>query len=595
MGYYVFSGGHGSQVWMTPGMPGYDASKDPDALSVTTSDGKYYNADTDANGNPIPGTNHAPPPPAAPPPSAAVTPAGLDQVDKDRAASRDLLASLLGQYNGYQNQAPPTAGYTNQGAVTTSAPVSWAPVTTATGTTAQGTTAQAGAPIQAAHVDPMSFGGPMSAGAASSGAAALAQAILAAPAQTYSGAVIDKTASDQMRARQLALADAITAAMNGQGPSVAQQQLQMGLEAGIAQQAALAAAARGQNVGLGQYQAAQNAGNLAAQTNAQAALLRAQEIATARGQLGAVLDSTRGADINLASNQANLFNQAGMFSAHEVNAGNQFNAGQQNQVGMFNAGQQNENQRLDAQLATNAAIASMQSGNQYNAQINALAQALAIQNGQWQQDTALNNANLAQQLAMFNTGQTNQLAMFNTGQTNQLNQFNAGQTNSYNQALAQALQQNNQFNTAQTNAWNTNQASLNQNVNLANLNAALQTNQLNQQGKNALLASLLTGQGQLLGADTSIYGSENQSATAIALAQMNAELQKYLQQQQIKSQTDINDRDWFNFATNILGMGLQSGLSGGGLLGGGSVGGGGGSGGSGGGAASSAAGLVTYV
>jgi len=474
------------------------------------------------------------PPALAPPggaPPALPPPVDTTQVTQDTAASRALLAQLLTQYGNYQGVAAPTAGYASAAPVSTaqgatSQAASWAPVAVA----------QGGQIGQAASVAPMSFGGPMSAGASSSGSAAQALAALADPATTYAGATIDKTDSNEVRARQLALADALTSVMNGGGPqSPAAAQLQMGLDQALQQQAAMAASSRGQNVGLGQYNAAIQGGQLAGQANQQAALLKAQETAQARAQLDALLNNTRGQDIGLASNQAGLLNQAGMFSAGEINKGNQFNAGQKNNVGMFNADQQNQNQRLDAQLGTQASIANMTSGNQYNAQMNALAQALAIQNGQWSQDTSLANAQLGQQN----------------------NQFNAGQSNSYNQALALALQQNNQFNatqdqqnsqfnTGQSNTYNMNQAQLNQGVNLANLGSALGTNQLNQQGQNNILAGLLTGNGQLLGADASIYGTNVGASTQLGIAQMQDELAKYLQQQKINADNAFTTKDFIN-------------------------------------------------
>lgn len=73
-------------------------------------------------------------------------------------------------------------------------------------------------------------------------------------------------------------------AMNGVGTSVAQQQLQMGTNAAVANSASLAAGARGGGANLASAQrAAMNAGSQAiGQGSQQAAMLRAQEIAQAR-------------------------------------------------------------------------------------------------------------------------------------------------------------------------------------------------------------------------------------------------------------------------------------------------------------------------
>lgn len=524
--------GHASGYWVDTAT-GAESATDPTGgagasaggsgsdLEVTTSDGLVRNQPV-GGGTGIFASGSGP--------DGSVTPAAPNfsgSVDKDTEASRNLLAQLLGQYTNYQGQAAPNAGYSQIAPVSTAAPVSWAPVATS----------QVGQVAAASQVAPMSFGGPMSAGASSSGSAAQAIAALADPATTYAGATVDKTDSNEVRARQLSLADALTSVMNGGGPqSPAAVQLQMGLDQALQQQAAIAASSRGQNVGLGQYNAAIQGGQLAGQANQQAAMLKAQETAQARSQLDALLNNTRGADIGLAENQAGLTNTAGMFSAGQINQGNQFNAGQKNNVGMFNADQSNQNQRLDAQLGTQASIASMTSGNAYNAQMNQLAQALAIQNGQWNQDTNLSNAQLGQQNS----------------------QFNAGQANTYDQALAAALQQNNQFNTGQTNTYNQNQASMNQGVNLANLGAQLQTQGLNQQGQNAILAALLTGNGQLLGTDAAIYGTNVGANTQMSIAQMQADLAKYLQNQKIDDANSFHWKDLFNAGTAALGTYLGS-------------------------------------
>lgn len=64
----------------------------------------------------------------------------------------------------------------------------------------------------------------------------------------------------------------------GKGPSVAETQLNQGMEQALAQQLAMAASQRGGgNVGLQQRQLAENQANIGQATNAQAALLRAQE------------------------------------------------------------------------------------------------------------------------------------------------------------------------------------------------------------------------------------------------------------------------------------------------------------------------------
>lgn len=110
------------------------------------------------------------------------------------------------------------------------------------------------------------------------------------------GPTFDPSRPDQFRNQQLALAGNLMGVINGTAPSVANLQLQQGLQGNLAATVAAGNSLRGPG-------GAANAGQLLAQQAAarqeaagQAALLRAQESAQARGQLGQVLDSGRGQD-----------------------------------------------------------------------------------------------------------------------------------------------------------------------------------------------------------------------------------------------------------------------------------------------------------
>jgi hypothetical protein len=108
------------------------------------------------------------------------------------------------------------------------------------------------------------------------------------------------------RGKQLGLAGQLEAQAAGQGPSLAQAQLQQATDQNIAQQMALAASARGGNVGMAQRQAAQNAAAVQQQAAQQASMLRMQEQMAAREQLGGLLGQGRAADQQGSIAQAEL-------------------------------------------------------------------------------------------------------------------------------------------------------------------------------------------------------------------------------------------------------------------------------------------------
>jgi len=123
-------------------------------------------------------------------------------------------------------------------------------------------------------------------------------------------ATIDAAPQAQFRTGQQGLATSLQSVIDGQAPSVAQMQGQRAAAENMAAQMSLAAGARGSNMALARRQAAANVGQLNARAGLDAALVRAQESATARGQLGGVLQQARGADLGLATEQAGLQQQA---------------------------------------------------------------------------------------------------------------------------------------------------------------------------------------------------------------------------------------------------------------------------------------------
>jgi predicted transcriptional regulator len=170
------------------------------------------------------------------------------------------------------------------------------------------------------------------------------------------------------RSGQLDLATALQAQASGLGPSLAEAQLQRQNENAIKNQLALAQSQRGINPVLAQRLAAQNIGNLQAEQGQRAAELRIAEQATARGQLGDVLNSTRGLDATLANQQAvlnqgaGLANQAVGADISKFNVANDLVAQTQNvanttNVNQFNAKAVDEMAKFNADATLKAGVA----------------------------------------------------------------------------------------------------------------------------------------------------------------------------------------------------------------------------------------------
>jgi hypothetical protein len=141
------------------------------------------------------------------------------------------------------------------------------------------------------------------------------------PMQTYTGTTIDPTQQAAFRDLQMALANALNMQASGQGPSLAQAQLQQANEAAVASQMAQAASQRGINPALASRAAAQNIGSIQAQNAQESAKLKLAEQLQARQLLGQVTEGARGQDIGLAASQAQLSSTEGMTAAEQVNRG----------------------------------------------------------------------------------------------------------------------------------------------------------------------------------------------------------------------------------------------------------------------------------
>jgi hypothetical protein len=244
----------------------------------------------------------------------------------------------------------------------------WQRAQTASGQAAQATGAQAG-PAQHAQ-------------AAQAGAASMG------------GVQLDTGQANQTREAQNQLAGSLQQTASGQGPSVAQELLRQNTAQNINNQASAAQSVHGS----ARLAALRNASMTGAATqqaaNSQASALRGQEIASAQGNLGNVLGTSRGQDVTTAAQNAALAQNTG-----------QVNSGYQQGANLTNA-----------QLGTQAS--------QYNAGLD--------------QQTAAQNATLAQNSGQYNANNLQNMTLANVGAQNASNLNFAQQQNAGNLSLAQA-------------------------------------------------------------------------------------------------------------------------------------------------------------
>ena len=126
----------------------------------------------------------------------------------------------------------------------------------------------------------------------------------------------ERKAQEEVRKRQLALADQLQTQASGGGPSLAGQMYQQATDQNLKNAMALGASSRGaRNPGLINQQV-QNAQGVFSQQAAQgAAGARMQEQLNAQGQLGGLLGGTRGQDISQSLGQQGLGQQQSQYAA----------------------------------------------------------------------------------------------------------------------------------------------------------------------------------------------------------------------------------------------------------------------------------------
>ena len=169
----------------------------------------------------------------------------------------------------------------------------------------------------------------------------------------------------EVRGRQMSLADALAAQAAGEGPSLAARQLEEATGQNIAQSMALAASQRGATAGQGLRQIGQQTQLAQQQAARDAATMRIQEQLAAREQLGGVLSGTRAQDIGLSQSQAQLqqqralANQQAALRAQELkDAQERFLTGQITQSELFDLerAMQFENLKYQAAMGDRAAV-----------------------------------------------------------------------------------------------------------------------------------------------------------------------------------------------------------------------------------------------
>lgn len=145
-------------------------------------------------------------------------------------------------------------------------------------------------------------------------------------------ALMDTGQSQQVRAQQMGLLSSLAQRAGGRGPSLAESQLQSGLEQALRAQAGSVASAGGSNRALAQRQAMNNAAMMRQQTSQDAARLRSQEQMAAQAALTQALSGVRGQDFGQAQSQAQMNLQAQLQSGAQRDAFLQALAGQGTQM-----------------------------------------------------------------------------------------------------------------------------------------------------------------------------------------------------------------------------------------------------------------------
>lgn len=202
---------------------------------------------------------------------------------------------------------------------------------------------------------------------------------------------VDESKQDEFRQYQMGLAKQLEAQTRGEGPSLANLQLQSATQKNIAEQLGLAFSNQGAGGALAQRTAAYNTANLNQNAAMQSAQLRMAEQLQAQAALGALSGQARGQDINLATTQAEVALQTALANQQEKNKFQLAQGEFTQQANVVNATAANNRAMEQARLEQAAAQGNQQAINQLAQQQAALNQQAAIAN-----QTAFNSAQQAQ-------------------------------------------------------------------------------------------------------------------------------------------------------------------------------------------------------
>lgn len=176
--------------------------------------------------------------------------------------------------------------------------------------------------------------------------------------QAQKNALGGQGAANATGAQQTALANALAAQASGQGPSLAQMQLQQATEANKAGAAGAIASQRGLNPALAARQIANQQANIGQQAAGQSAMTRLQEQLGAQGMLAQTLGAQRGQDIGQQKENTGLYGAIGGLQQGQrgQDIGNfQAAQGLNAQTAAQNAGFKSDAQRMNAQIASDNA------------------------------------------------------------------------------------------------------------------------------------------------------------------------------------------------------------------------------------------------
>lgn len=304
-----------------------------------------------------------------------------------------------------------------------------------------------------------------------------------ASAATIGGATIDTAPSNQIRGQQVGNLSALSDAAAGRGPSAADALFANKLGDVTTTQMGAVGQARGTDRAAQRREAMLQIGRQGMEAANSAAALKAQEQQAARGQLTGALSDVRGTDVGLAAQQAGLTQEANLTNAGRETDVSKYNAGMAATVGAANA-----DRSLGAQQFTAGA----------------------------QNARDIEGAQLRERAGEVNAG--NQLAAgtTNAGLLTGAAAANAGARNArdeYVTTTGAAIDTGNR-NRAQTN--NDTNAQFTQGANTANQTAAIQGQQITQQGQQNLRSSALQASGQAIQSASNAVNAQTQVATTNA-------------------------------------------------------------------------------